>query len=153
MSGAFDLQSFLPFRLARLTHEVSQRLADTYGEKFGIDVAGWRVLATLSTGRRCTAQSVVASTRTHKSTISRAVNCLIENGWIERVASDDDGREKLLRLTNTGRRRFAELAPVVLAFERELCANLDHATLLQFTEGVSALEAALELGQQPTGIE
>ena len=153
MSEAFDLQSFLPFRLVRLAHEVSQRLADTYSERFGIDVARWRVLATLSTGERCTAQSVVASTRTHKSTISRAVNCLIEGGWVERVVSDHDGREKLLRLTSTGRQRFAEMAPVVLAFERELCAGLDQTTRRQFTQSISALEAALELGQHRSGIE
>ena len=63
----FELARFLPFRLNRLAAEVSERLAELYERHFGIDIPQWRVLATLSSGEH-TAQAIVASTRTHKST-------------------------------------------------------------------------------------
>ena len=79
MGAGFVLNAFLPFRLNRLAAEVSERLAGLYAERFGLDVPQWRVLATLAAGP-CTAQAVVASTRTHKSTISRAVQLLEARG-------------------------------------------------------------------------
>jgi len=146
LPGIFDLQNFLPFRLSRLAHEVSQRMASTYSEKFDIDIPQWRVLATLSAKEPCTAQSVVSSTRTHKSTISRAVSSLTETGWIERAPSDEDGRERLLRLTTEGRRKFNELVPVVLAFEHSLYAAMDQESMQNLASGISALENVLEVG-------
>ena len=152
MSDTFDLQNFLPFQLSRLAHEVSQRLASTYSQKFDIDIPQWRVLATLSAKEPCTAQNVVSSTRTHKSTISRAVSCLMESGWIERVPSNDDGRERLLRLTAIGRDKFEKLVPVVLAFEREIYQNMDPENLDKLAAGISELEAVLKVGAHNSGI-
>jgi DNA-binding MarR family transcriptional regulator len=144
MTG-FDLERFLPFRLNRLAAEVSERLARIYAERFDIDVPQWRVLATLSSGDH-TAQAIVSSTRTHKSTISRAVQALEERRWIARVQSGTDRRAYVLRLTADGRRALRALQPLVLDYERRLLQQIGAGEAARLEKSIAALEAALELG-------
>ena len=142
----FNLQGFLPFRLSRLSYEVSNRMAEIYSARFDISIPEWRILATLAEKKQCTAQEIVASTRTHKSTISRAVSRLISNRWIERVSSKEDKRMHLLRMSQSGEKQFLELTPLVLEFENELNAKMSKVGLDQLLEGIEQLEAVLELG-------
>jgi DNA-binding MarR family transcriptional regulator len=144
MNGPFALAAFLPFRLNRLAAEVSERLADLYCERFDLDVAQWRVLATLAAGEN-SAHAIVASTRTHKSTISRAVHALKRRQLVERVPSALDRRAFVLRLTARGQALFLELRPLVLRFEAELLANMGERDARSLLRGANALERALAL--------
>lgn len=145
---AFDLTQFLPFRLNRLAAEISEALATLYAERFQIDIPQWRVLATLSSGDGWTAKAIVASTRTHKSTISRAVEALERRSLIEAVQSPKDKREYRLQLTARGRRLFRELAPLVLAYEKELLERLGDREARRLDKAIAALEATLGLAAE-----
>lgn len=140
----FALDRFLPFRLNRLAAEVSESLARVYVERFAIDIPQWRVLATLSSGEQ-TAQAIVSSTRTHKSTISRAVQALEDRRWVERVRSSADKRAYVLKLTSGGRKAFRQLQPIVLNYERELLARLGESEATRLKKAIAALEMALGL--------
>lgn len=141
------LHEFLPFRLNRLAAEVSQRLAGLYAERLDIDIPEWRVLATLGAGAPATAQAIVASTRTHKSTISRAVAALVRRGWVARLPPGGDRRSAPLTLTARGRDAYAELVPLVLASEAELLGRLRPAERLALLRGIAALEESLGVDQ------
>ena len=76
-----DLFKFVPFRLNRLAAEVGSALSVEYQARYGLDIPEWRVLATLGfRNDACSAQYISHCTRTHKSTISRAVTALMERG-------------------------------------------------------------------------
>ncbi|HAP47885.1 MAG TPA: MarR family transcriptional regulator, partial [Afipia sp.] len=107
-----DLFKFVPFRLNRLAAEVSAELSGEYSERYGLDIPEWRVLATLGfRDDACTAQYIAYCTRTHKSTISRAVAHLLDKQLIERVENVDDRRELALQLTRKGHALYEELIP------------------------------------------
>jgi DNA-binding MarR family transcriptional regulator len=144
-----ELLRFVPFRLNRLAAEVSGELAETYAERFGIDIPAWRVLATLAVREPRSAQFIVRCTRTHKTRISRAVGRLLELGLIERVDASTDRREQQLRLTEKGRALYRELVPLVLERERELLACLTPEELQGFTRALDKLERTLNLIQDP----
>jgi DNA-binding MarR family transcriptional regulator len=149
MSTDFHLDAFLPFRLNRLAAEVSERMSQIYADQFDLDIPMWRVLATLSTGTGSgtTAQDIVASTRTHKSTISRAVQALEARGLIERTVLGADRRANALRLTSAGKKLFKRLQPLVLAFEAQLLACLAAPDEKNLLSGLSAFERSLDLGR------
>jgi DNA-binding MarR family transcriptional regulator len=144
MRDAFILEEFLPFRLNRLAAEVSVRLAALYGERFNLDIPQWRVLATLSAGI-CTAKDIVGSTRTHKSTISRAVQELEARRLIGRTVSSSDKRAYHLQLTSEGRKLFHQLQPLVLTYEEELLAKIPMADARALLRGLRGLEHILGL--------
>lgn len=146
---SLDLLRFIPFRLNRLAAEVSRDLAGVYAEQFGIDVAEWRVLATLGAREPRSAQSIVRCTRTHKSKISRAVTRLALAGLIEGVPNRDDRRETQLRMTRKGRALHGRLVPIVLDYERRLLSSLGEDELRGLVLGLDKLERGLGLVQDP----
>jgi DNA-binding MarR family transcriptional regulator len=143
-----DLLKFMPFRLSRLAAEVSTALANEYRERYGIDVPEWRVIATLGFREApCSAQFISQCTRTHKSTISRAVTSLLQHGAIERVENEEDRREFNLRLTQKGRKLYEELIPLLLRKESKMLSCLSTQERKDFARLLGKIERSLDLVQ------
>ena len=143
-----DLFRFVPFRLNRLAAEVSAALASEYQQRYGLDIPEWRVLATL--GFRvepCSAQYISHCTRTHKSTISRAVTALMQRQLVERVENADDRREFRLRLTRKGTVLYEELIPRLLRREQEIMSCLSAPERKALASLLGKIEASLDLVQ------
>src|SRR3979411_2244734 len=102
-TARLDLFKFVPFRLNRLAAGVRSALSAGHSARYGLDIPEWGVLATLGFRHdACSAQYIAHCTRTHKSTISRAVTSLMKRQIIERVENEDDRREFALRMTGKG---------------------------------------------------
>jgi DNA-binding MarR family transcriptional regulator len=148
MTNPFALENFLPFRLNRLAAEVSERLSRIYAARFDLDIPQWRVIATLAGRGEATAQVIVQSTRTHKSTISRAVQELEEKCLVERAISGNDKRAHVLKLTSEGRRLFQKLKPLVFDYQDKLLGKIEPREADALLRGVGALEMALGLKEE-----
>ena len=143
-----DLFRFTPFRLNRLAAEVSMALSSEYQERYGLDIPEWRVLATLGfRNDACSAQYISDCTRTHKSTISRAVTALMVRQIVERVENADDRREFRLRLTRKGKTLYEELIPRLLRKEQEILACLSAQERKDFAALLGKIEKGLDLVQ------
>jgi DNA-binding MarR family transcriptional regulator len=143
-----DLFSFVPFRLNRLAAEVSNALSSEYRERYGLDIPEWRVLATLGfRNDACSAQYIAHCTRTHKSTISRAVTALMQRQLIERVENEDDRREFALRMTRKGQALYEELIPRLKRKEQEILSCLSAQERKEFSSALGKIEKHLDLVQ------
>ncbi|HEY3791427.1 MAG TPA: MarR family transcriptional regulator [Bradyrhizobium sp.] len=143
-----DLFRFVPFRLNRLAAEVSAALASEYRERYGLDIPEWRVLATLGfRNEACSAQYIAHCTRTHKSTISRAVTTLMTRQLIERVENADDRREYRLRMTRKGSALYEELIPRLLRKEEDILSCLSPREKKDFAVMLGKIEQSLDLVQ------
>ena len=147
-SSTFLLAKFVPFRLNRLADAVSQDLSEIYRDRFGLDIPEWRVLVTVGQRPGCTAQHVAASTRMHKTRVSRAVASLTKRGLVERAACAEDGRELRLRLTKAGLKVYDILVPLALERERALLAKMSAADSQAFIAALSQLEGVLKLNEE-----
>ena len=146
--ATLNLFAFVPFRLNRLAAEVSSALSGEYRERYGLDVPEWRVLATLGLrGEGCSAQYIAHCTRTHKSTISRAVTALMKRQLVERVENRDDRREFDLRLSRKGRTLYEGLIPRLLRKEGEIMACLTRQEQRDFASLLGKIETSLDLVQ------
>jgi DNA-binding MarR family transcriptional regulator len=148
-SRRIDLERFVPFRLNRLAAEVSRALAREYGERFGIDIPEWRVIATLGDRGRARARDIALSTRMHKSMVSRAAARLIELGWIARTDGAKDRREAPLALTGAGSDVYRQLVPIVLDYEERLLATLTGSERRMLERLLDKLERQLDLPCRP----
>jgi DNA-binding MarR family transcriptional regulator len=143
-----DLFRFMPFRLNRLAAEVSAALSVEYRERYGLDIPEWRVLATLGFREgACTAQYISHCTRTHKSTISRAVTALMRRKIIERVSNENDRREFALQLTSRGRALYEELIPRLQRREQDILSCLSAGERKEFAAALGKIEQSLGLAQ------
>ncbi|MGB6399185.1 MAG: MarR family transcriptional regulator [Bradyrhizobium sp.] len=143
-----DLFRFTPFRLNRLAAEVSMALSSEYRERYGLDIPEWRVLATLGfRNGACSAQYISDCTRTHKSTISRAVTALMQRQIVERVENEDDRREFALRLTRRGETLYQKLIPRLLRKEQEILACLSARERKELASLLGKIEESLDLVQ------
>ena len=143
-----DLFKFVPFRLNRLAAEVSSALSSEYQARYGLDIPEWRVLATLGfRNEACSAQYIAHCTRTHKSTISRAVTALMTRQLVERVENKDDRREFALRMTRKGRALYEKLIPRLLRKEREILSCLTATERKDFARMLGKIESSLDLVQ------
>jgi DNA-binding MarR family transcriptional regulator len=143
-----DLFRFVPFRLNRLAAEVSAALSIEYQERYGLDIPEWRVLATLGfRNDACTAQYIAHCTRTHKSTISRAVTSLMTRQLVERVENQDDRREFALRMTRKGKALYEELIPRLLRKEQDIMSCLSAQERREFALALGKIEKSLALVQ------
>jgi DNA-binding MarR family transcriptional regulator len=143
-----DLFRFVPFRLNRLAAEVSAALAGEYQQRYGLDIPEWRVLATLGfRNDACSAQYIADCTRTHKSTISRAVTALMERQLVERVENEEDRREFRLRMTRKGDALYEQLIPRLLRKEQEILSCLSAREQKDLAAVLGKIEQSLELVQ------
>ena len=143
-----DLFKFVPFRLNRLAAEVSSALSVEYQERYGLDIPEWRVLATLGfRNDACSAQYIADCTRTHKSTISRAVTALMERQLVERVENKDDRREFRLRMTKKGDALYEQLIPRLLRREQEILSCLSAREQKNLAALLGKIEQSLDLVQ------
>jgi DNA-binding MarR family transcriptional regulator len=143
-----DLFRFVPFRLNRLAAEVSSALSSEYRERYGLDIPEWRVLATLGfRNDACSAQYIAHCTRTHKSTISRAVTALMTRQLVERVENEDDRREFKLRMTRKGQALYQKLIPRLLRREQEILSCLTAQERKDFARVLGKIENSLGLVQ------
>jgi DNA-binding MarR family transcriptional regulator len=147
-ASKLDLFKFVPFRLNRLAAEVSAALSSEYQERYGLDIPEWRVLATLGfRNDACSAQYIAHCTRTHKSTISRAVTTLMTRQLVERVENADDRREFALRMTRKGNALYRELIPRLLRKEQEILSCLSAPERKDFARMLGVIENSLNLAQ------
>jgi len=123
-------------------------LSGEYQERYGLDIPEWRVLATLGfRNDACSAQYISDCTRTHKSTISRAVMTLMQRQIVERVENAHDRREFRLRLTKEGKTLYQELIPRLLRKEREILSCLTAQERKELACLFGKIEKSLDLVQ------
>lgn len=115
-----DLEDFLPYRLSVLSNRISQGIASTYDQRFGLSVTEWRVIAILGRYPGISATEVARRSAMDKVAISRAVRTLLESGRLRREDSTRDRRAKHLWLSKAGQSVYNRIVPLALDYEQRL---------------------------------
>ena len=118
-----DLEHFLPYRLSVLSNRISQTIAETYSERFGIAITEWRVIAVLGREPGLSANGVAERTAMDKVAVSRTIARLLERHLVQRDTHGDDRRRSVLELSEAGYGIYDEVVPLALARERALLAH------------------------------
>jgi DNA-binding MarR family transcriptional regulator len=138
-SPIFALESFLPYRLARIAEHVSREFSTVYLERYGLSRAEWRCLATLGQFGAVTATDIAAHSAMHKTKVSRAIAGLDRRGWIIRAADNQDRRMEHLSLTDAGGGAYEDIVPLARNFERDLRVEIG-GRAAHLLAGVDAVE-------------
>ncbi len=144
--AAFDLETFLPYRLSVLANRLSRAFARRYQEEFGISIAEWRAIAVLGSFAPLSSNEIGDKTEMDKAKVSRAVAALLKAGLIERTPHPTDQRLIQLTLSRRGRAIYEAIVPRARALEAELIAGMSRVEVRQ-------LDALLDrLGERATAL-
>ena len=120
----FDLEAFLPYRLAQAAEAVSLEFYRLYRSRYAMTRPEWRVMAHLGQYGALTARDICDRASLHKTKVSRAVYALEQRKWLKRGRDDDDSRFEWLELTGAGRKTYDDLCREGLSLETRLRERL-----------------------------
>jgi DNA-binding MarR family transcriptional regulator len=149
MSKELILEDFLPYRLAILSHSVSNSIATVYDKRFGLSIPEWRVIAIVGRFPGLSAVEVAERTVMDKVAVSRAVTKLIKSGRIDRQFADADRRRSILNLSEQGRKVHDEIAPLALQMEEDLLEGLSEEEIQVLDKVIDKLYAKSQLFAEP----
>jgi DNA-binding MarR family transcriptional regulator len=139
-----DLEHFLPYRLSVLSNRISNGIAQTYEDRFGLSVTDWRVIAIVGRYPGVTATEVAERAEMDKVAVSRAVSRLLEDGRLARRDNESDRRAKRLFLSDDGEAIHDAIVPAALRFERDLLEALEPDERRQFERSLERLAEAAD---------
>ncbi|PZR36550.1 MarR family winged helix-turn-helix transcriptional regulator [Caulobacter segnis] len=139
--AAVSLSDYVPYRLATASAAVSRLIARAYEDRFGLTIPQWRLMSVLAEGA-LTPHAAVTRTAMDKVRVSRAAQDLVVRRLVARTTVRSDRRSHTLELTAAGRRLFAEIAPLALAYEATLLAGLAPSEVATFKRLLNHLETA-----------
>ena len=143
----FDLERFLPYRLAVVASRLSAGLAKHYRTQYGISIAEWRVLLNVGYSGEVSIRDIERRVSLEKSKVSRAASKLEAKGYLTKQTDATDRRLVKLALTATGAGILEQLIPIAQAYQSELETSLGAQTdLLQ-----NALDRLMEGGEEREG--
>ena len=115
----------MPYRLSVLTNRVSDAIARHYSRRFCLSIPEWRVMAVLGQTPGLSAREVAERTAMDKVRVSRAVQSLLADKRLTRVAHVRDGRVTHLSLSAKGQAIYDEVVPLALHLEKQFLAVLN----------------------------
>ncbi|MEM8855630.1 MAG: MarR family winged helix-turn-helix transcriptional regulator [Pseudomonadota bacterium] len=139
------LDSFLPYRLNRLSEAVSNEMRPVYRDAHGLNRPEWRVLVALADIGPATAKAIGAHSAQHKTKVSRAVQALESRRWLTRTVDPKDRRSESLALTPAGQRAYGSLVAPMRAREDDILARLSQADRRALERALAALETAMAI--------
>lgn len=116
----FDLDGYVPYRLAVVASDLSKGLAQEYRARFGISIAEWRVLVNVGYSDRVSVRDIERRVSMEKSKVSRAASRLEASGYLVKAVDADDRRLLQLELTAKGVALLSEIVPIAKAYQQKV---------------------------------
>ncbi|MCB1996176.1 MAG: winged helix-turn-helix transcriptional regulator [Burkholderiaceae bacterium] len=111
------VQRHLPYLLARASHAL-WRGFEPQVKAAGLNSLEWRVMATLSDAEPMPVGQLALEVLAQQPTLTKSLDRLQTQGWVERRADAGDGRRSRVALTAAGRRKVAPLIAAADAHQR-----------------------------------
>lgn len=128
------LAHFLPYCMAVTSNAVSSHIAEDYGERFGLKIPEWRIMAILGDTGAQTQRDLVRATLMDKVAINRACKALDDRGYLQRRANAADGRSHHLELTEGGHAIYEQIWPQAYGAYEKIFAVLTPRDTERLTE-------------------
>ena len=121
---ALDLERRLSYRFSILSARIIRAVANMYGPKYGLLPSGWKAMAAIGRYSPVSAKEVCAHTTVEPDKVTRAVDRLVEQGYVKREQDAFDRRRVALTLTPAGQRAFEDIEFLTRSVELELIGAL-----------------------------
>lgn len=123
-SRDFNLDDFLPYKVAVLSARMNRLLSQAYNEPHGLSIPEWRVLVHVARREKMSVRDIHKCVNLEKPAVSRAVAKLETAGILEKTVNELDHRLVEIQLTDRGVGVLDQITPNALSFEDDLLNGL-----------------------------
>lgn len=116
----FKLEDMLVYRAVFLAEGLSQSLSQVYKEHLSLSTPEWRIMATIQQKGECRARDVAELTLLDKVKVSRAIQRLVDRGFLLKRQHSTDKRAFFLSLTPLGIESYNDLVPKVQTWQTQI---------------------------------
>lgn len=134
--------------LLKLSYSLMHDAAAASFAGHDLSFAQWLVLTKLREGVAFTASGLCREMRHDNGALTRLLDQLEARGYVERERSKQDRRIVELRLTTAGRRKVAELLPLVVDRLNDALAGFSRAEFLELTRLLNKVIVKLKTSEQ-----
>jgi len=135
-------------RLVRLAELILRIGTLAFKDRFGVKPTDLRILVMLGAYQPISVNEVSRRTHIDKAWISRSLRGLLRRKLVAKTRHPTDSRASLLSLTSAGEALLREIAPVAMAYQKELLRGLPGRDVERVLEILS--ERAEEMLRQAT---
>lgn len=118
------LERRLSYRCLLIATGLTRQVAPLWETEYGLTVITWRVMAVIGRYEPLAAKDVVWHTSTDPFFVSRAIDQLLEQGYINRDVDPKDRRRLCLTLTKLGRTVHRRVEKEINRVEADLLSRL-----------------------------
>ena len=132
------VDDYLSYLLGRASHAVYKEF---HGEvkAAGLSSLEWRVLATLANGHRYTIGDLAHDVLAKQPTLTKLIQRMAQNGWVESGADASDARRTLVYETAKGRAVVMRLIRAAKAHEKQVLAGFSAGEVATLKKILNAL--------------
>ena len=135
-----SLENRISYRCLSVAARITRHLAPRWKSEFGLTVIRWRVMAVIGRFEPASAKQVAARTSTDAFFVARAIDKLVEQGYVEKGLDPEDRRRLRLSLTGAGRKVHRKVEKMINEVEAGLLAGVSAADAEVFFRVMSVLE-------------
>ena len=121
--GSFDLEEHIFYLFGQVYGRRNRQLADIFHE-YGLTNPKYRVLAALTNRDGCSIGALAQLTAVERTTLSRALDQLVDEKLVRRVPRKDDKRTIEVWMTPAGWRKLERVWPLIVAQNDRAVAGL-----------------------------
>ncbi len=143
-SADLPLSSFLTYRITLLSQLVGRATARWHHRNSGLNLAEWRVMATLGFFGDMSPGDVSAQAMIDKAVVSRVKAALLKQDLIFDRPDGQDSRKRIMGLSEEGRRLYDQVLPKARERQAELMAQLSDEELATISACMDKLTHYLE---------
>ncbi len=119
------LENRLSYRCSLISTRITRFLAPMWEECYGLTAITWHVMAVIGRYSPLSAKEIAGYTSTDAFFVSRAVEQLVELGFVLRTTDPQDRRRARLELTSTGKTVHRNIEKSVNRLEAEFFEQID----------------------------
>ena len=138
-----ELENFLPYRPAVISHLMTLETSKRYREKFHLRVQEWRVITTIGHSSGVSATDICNVTLIHRAKVSRILVELESRGLILKDTDPNDKRTLHLKLSREGQSVFEEVLPRLMDWERQFLLCLSPQERIQLDRLLTKMDREL----------
>jgi len=120
----FDIRDWVPYQLWRLSQEAGFILEDHYSVKYNIKGENWRFMAMLASSAPVSAKKLGEHLDLDQVQVTRALNKLLEIGYVDRRTDPKDRRKVILTLSENGATVYQDIVSMAKNLEQKLLEQI-----------------------------